>query len=134
MTCVTTVNDADLQVARSWWANLCGQVPVDVRGLWFGLTDLVVAGEIQRTLYVAGCPTFDTDDKGGDWATEYNWWPQDCYVSLPGLAGLGDLDALQYAVAVVTRLRPQDDVGVTGVGVGFDDGDVVLTWPPPNAA
>ena len=44
-----------------------------------------------------------------------------------------DLDGwdavLDYAAAVIRRLRPHADVGVDGVAVGFDDGGFVVVWP-----
>lgn len=123
----------DAAVLSQWWAVHSAEMSGDVRGLWFGLTDLVgIDGEVERTMYVAGTPTFDTDD-GGDWACEYVWWPDDRYVRLDGLAGL-DLDdwmaAVEHSVAVVAVAKPWETgpPQLEGVGVGFDDGDVVIVW------
>ena len=44
-------------------------MPNDVRGLWFGLVDLVRDEHVTRTLYVAGTAEFDANDGTGDWAT-----------------------------------------------------------------
>ena len=53
------------------------------------------------------------------------------YVALPGLIAIPDADhgaALEHAVALVRGPRPRDALGVSGVVVGFDDGDFVITW------
>jgi hypothetical protein len=132
-----TVDD-DLAVAQQWWSVLAPQMPSGVAGLWFGMTELVRGSAPTRTMYVAGCPTFDVDDETAEWATDYVWWPDGRYVVLPGLAGMSadGLDGwdavLDHAAAVIRRLRPQADVDVDGVAVGFDDGDFVLVWPENN--
>jgi hypothetical protein len=118
----------DAAALSEWWAAHSPEA-IGVRGLWFGLTDLVgIDGDVARTVYVAGTPTFDADD-GGDWACEYVWWPDDRYVRLDGLAALdlGDwMAAVEHAVAVVAMAKPWEGgpPELEGVGVGFDDGDV----------
>lgn len=62
--------ERDLESVRDWWGRLASDVPPDAKGLWFGITELA-EGDARRTLYVAGCPTFDATDSSGDWATDY---------------------------------------------------------------
>lgn len=119
--------ERDLEVLKEWWGRVASEVPPEVRGLWFGITDLVHAGAL-RTLYVAGCPAFDPADFSGEWATEYCWWPTDRYVTLADFALLPDQpyqDVLAYAAACVRRLDPTRVAHVEGAAVGFDDGDLV---------
>lgn len=104
-----------------------------VRGLWFGLADLVGEdGAARHTMYGAATRSFDPDD-GGDWACDCMWQPSDRYIHLDGLAAI-ELDdwvaALDHAVAVVIAVRPWETApsGLQGVGVGFDDGDVSVVW------
>ena len=115
----------------AWWARLRTSVPHDVRGLWFGITDLEVNGGPGTHLYVAGCPSFDANDETAKWATEYVWWPDDRYFGLAtaGVATEGHYtDVLDEVVALVKGLGPWDDVGIDGVAVGYDDGDFRLIW------
>jgi hypothetical protein len=124
---------SDLAVLREWWAGHSSSVGGEVRRLWFGLTVLVGDDEVARhTMYVAGTPSFDSD-YGGEWACEYVWEPTDRYLRLDGLGGIDQHDwqgAVDHAVALVRALRPwESDVpGLSGVAVGFDDGDVVVVW------
>lgn len=124
--------DTDLDTLRSWWAAHSASVGEGVRGLWFGLTCLAGDdGTAHHTMYVVGTPTFDRDD-GGDWACEYVWQPTDRYLQLDGLGGIDTSDwqrALDHAVALVRALQPwAAATALHGVGVGFDDGDVVVVW------
>ena len=121
-------SDRDLDVLQDWWGRLAPAVPADAKGLWFGITDLVQGGAV-RTLYVAGCPTFDPSDASGEWATDYCWWPADRYVTLADFAMLPDephQEVLAYAAALVRSLDPAQAAEVEGAAVGFDDGDLVL--------
>lgn len=124
--------DGDLAILRRWWASVVPTAPADLAGLWFGLTDLLVEGRPETTLYVAGCGTFDPTDSTGGWAVSpYRWWPEGRYIALPGLpaAPMKDHPAvLQHAASLIRDLKPQDALGVNGVAVGFDDGDFVITW------
>ena len=125
--------DSDLAVLREWWEAQSSTVGDEVRGLWFGLADLAGDDGVARhTMYVAGTPSFDSDD-GGDWACEYVWEPVDRYLHLDGLRAIAKSDwqrALDHAVALVSELKPwtSNVPGLNGVGVGFDDGDVVVVW------
>lgn len=103
------------------------EVPSNARGLWFGITDLVHGGAL-RTLYVAGCPTYDPTDATGEWATDYCWWPEGRYVTLVDFAMLADdpyQDVLSFAVGLVRSLDPLSIPTVEGAAVGFDDGDLI---------
>lgn len=127
-----TAFDIDLDTLRVWWAAHVASVGDDVRGLWFGLTCLVSNdGATRHTMYVAGTPHFDSQD-GGEWACDYVWEPADRYLVLDGLGSVGRRDwqsVLEHAVALVLRLQPWIAVpALRGVGVGFDDGDVVVVW------
>ena len=123
----------DFAALADWWSDHSASVTEDVRGLWFGLFGHVgVDGEPRHAMYVAGTPSFDSDD-GGDWACDYVWEPIDRYMKLDGLAAIDAADwqaALDHAVAVVASVEPwqSSPSGVVGVGVGFDDGDVVVVW------
>jgi hypothetical protein len=120
--------ERDLEVLEEWWAGLAPKVPGEAKGLWFGITDLVHGGAL-RTLYVAGCPTFDSADSSGEWATDYCWWPEDRYVTLADFAMLPDQpyqDVLVYAAALLRSLDPTKQRNVEGAAVGFDDGDLVI--------
>lgn len=129
---VPVAGDAtDLALITSWWERLRRVIPADVRGLWFGMTDLVLADNASRRyLYLAGCPTFNADDETAEWATEYCWWPDDRYVQLPTLAPIPDtryVEALDFVADLVRRLQPINSAPqVQGAAVGFDDGDFVL--------
>lgn len=131
MLTVTTVDDVAL--ATEWWLGLAPSVPTDVRGLWFGLfVNASTGGPEEHHMYVSGTRSFAADD-GGDWACDYVWQPDARYVRLPGLAAVPTSDwqgALDHAVIVVTGVRPWETthVALGGVGVGFDDGDVVAVW------
>jgi hypothetical protein len=88
-----------------------------------------VNGGSLRTVYVAGCPTFDSADSSGEWATEYCWWPEDRYVTLADFAMLPDQpyqDVLAYAATLVRNLDPASVAQVHGAAVGFDDGGLVI--------
>ena len=79
-------------------------------------------------MYVAGCPTFDANDPQGEWATEYCWWPEGRYVSVPSIASGADEDypdVLERAAALVRELEPPSVPGVQGAAAGFDDGDFI---------
>jgi hypothetical protein len=120
--------DRDVEVLQEWWGRVAPDVPPDAKGLWFGITDLVHGGSL-RTLYVAGCLTFDSADPSGQWATEYCWWPADRYVTLADFAMLPEQpyqDVLAYAAALVRTLGPASVAHVDGAAVGFDDGDLVI--------
>jgi hypothetical protein len=125
--------ESDVTALREWWVVHAPSVGDDVRGLWFGLADLLSDdGVVRHTMYVAGTPDFDPDD-GGDWACECVWEPNDRYISLDFLAAINGSDwqaAVAHAVGVVSALRPWETgpSGLRGVGVGFDDGDVELVW------
>jgi hypothetical protein len=127
---------SDVAAAREWWATVSPSMSVEARGLWFGITDLVTAsGAAEHTLYVGGTPTFDADD-GGDWACNYVWTPGERYLRLPGLAAIALRDwqaALDHAVKVVAAVEPWSVApdSLAGVGVGFDDGDVLIVWTRP---
>jgi hypothetical protein len=95
----------------------------------------------QFIMYVAGCPSMDAEAETAEWATEYCWWPadthEDAYVVLPDLAAMaaaasrsGDWAAVtDHAAAVVRALKPENNLPtVSGVAVGFDDGNAVVTW------
>jgi hypothetical protein len=118
----------DLKVLREWWGHLRPAIPPDARGLWFGITGLEHGGAL-RSLYVAGCPTFDAGDSTGDWATDYCWWPTDRYVTPADFALLPDQpyqDVLAYAAGLVRNLDATQIPTVEGAAVGFDDGDFVI--------
>ena len=127
-----TVDD-DVRWAGKWWLDLATDVPADVVGLWFGLFVRASAGgPAEHQMYVCGTPSFSADD-GGDWACDYVWVPDARYLRLPGLAAIPTAHwqaALDHAVGVVTSLAPwqSSPSGVLGVGVGFDDGDVMVVW------
>ena len=42
-------SERDLGVLREWWGRVGLDVPMDAKGLWFGITELVAGGAI-RTL------------------------------------------------------------------------------------
>jgi hypothetical protein len=131
---VTTLDD-DIDLARTWWLGLAPSIPSDVRGLWFGLFVTTSTSPNEHQMYVGGTPTFATRD-GGDWACDYIWQPDARYLHLPGLAAIPTTDwqsALDHAVMVVTTVGPWQSApgDVAGVGVGFDDGDVVIVWTRP---
>lgn len=116
--------EEDLEVLQEWWGRLAPEVPGDAKGLWFGITDLVRGGAL-RTLYVAGCSTFDSVDSSGKWATGYCWWPADRHVSSAHLAMLPDQpyqEVLAYAAALVRSLGPTKERNVEGAAVGYVDG------------
>jgi hypothetical protein len=118
----------DLDLLRQWWARLAPEIPPDTKGLWFGITDLQHGGAL-RTLYVAGCPTFDPADPDGEWATEYSWWPEDRYITLEGFALLPDQpyqEVLTYAADLIRHLDLKGIPAVQGAAVGFDDGDFAV--------
>lgn len=120
--------DRDLEVLHEWWGRVAPGIPSGVKGLWFGITELIHGGAI-RTLYVAGCPSFDSTDSSGEWATEYCWWPEDRYVTLADFAMLPDQPynaVLAYATNLVRSLEPTRLPNVDGAAVGFDDGDLVI--------
>jgi hypothetical protein len=73
-------------------------------------------------------PGFASDPQA-EWATEYCWWPDDRYVSVPGLASEPDehyTDVLKRAATLVRALEPLSVPGVHVAAVGFDDGDFIL--------
>ena len=118
----------DFETLRHCWAQLRTEIPPATRGLWFGITDLE-SGGAYRTLYVAGCPTFDADDADGDWATDYCWWPEARYVTLADFAmlpGQPYLDVLAYAAELLRTLDVSAVPTIEGAAVGFDDGDFVV--------
>lgn len=123
----------DVAALADWWSAHSASATDDVCGLWFGLVGLVGNdGEPRHAMYVAGTPSFSPDD-GGDWACDSVWEPLDRYVQLDGLAAIDAADwqaALDHAVAVVTAFEPwqSSPSSLVGVGVGFDDGDVVIVW------
>ena len=117
---------------RNWWRGVSSDLPADVRGLWFGLADLVSdGGRVERTLYVAGATTFDADD-GGDWAVDPAWMPQERYVVVDEIAELPVDDwrgAEQMLVELIEGLAPQSaSPAIKGVAVGFDGGDAIVVW------
>lgn len=119
---------SDLETLRAWWAKLQPDLPHTARGLWFGITELQ-SGGAYRSLYIAGCPTYDPDDPHAEWATEYCWWPADRYVTLADFAALPDQpygDVLTYAAELVRALDSTALPTVDGAAVGFDDGDFVI--------
>ena len=126
----------DVEALQSWWTGLRADIPPETRALWFGITDLVVPDDAERsrrTLYVAGCPAFDPDDPECDWAAdEYCWWPTGRYVNLTDFESLPDrrreevVDVLAYAVELVRTLDLSGPPHLEGAAVGFDDGDSVL--------
>jgi len=122
----------DLLAIADWWLRVGPTMPTGLAALWFGITDIDVGGKAQRTLYVAGCDSFDADDSSGDWASApYAWWPPTRYVTLPGLAALAGHDyvaVLDYAVELVSSVEPQRGAMVDGVAIGFDDGDFRVVW------
>lgn len=131
MACCSERKGLPMGAATRWWNGLRGDVPASARGLWFGITDLVVDGRVSRHIYVAGCPSFSTEDDTGEWATEYVWWPEGRYLSLEdaGIPASDDFpEVLAAVVALVKDLAPWDDVDVDGVAVGFDDGDFEVVW------
>jgi hypothetical protein len=80
---VTAIDD-DVELAREWWLGLAPSLASKVRGLWFGLfANASASATPEHHMYVAGSPTFATDD-GGEWACDYVWQPADRYVRLPG--------------------------------------------------
>jgi hypothetical protein len=112
--------ERDLEVLQEWWVRVAPEVPPEAKGPWFGITDLVHGGAL-RTLYLAGCPTFDSADSIGDWATEYCWWPADRYVTLADFARLPDQpyqDVLAYAAACVSSLDRSHESRGCGRGGG----------------
>jgi len=126
--CLVQPSERDLEVLRGWWRRNAPEVPREAKGLWFGITELVHGGAL-RTLYIAGCPTFDRMDPGGDWATDYCWWPEDRYVTLADFALIPDepfQDVLAYAADSVRALDFSGIPTVEGAAVGFDDGDFVI--------
>lgn len=121
----------DRDMATAWWSALVSTVPKEVKGLWFGLTKLVVDGGAATTLYVAGSADFDIDDATGDWASAIVWWPEDRYATLPGLAAIPAADwrrALDYVSELVGDTVDPDALppSVIGVGLGWDDGDAKI--------
>lgn len=125
--------ESDVTSLGKWWRDHAVNVTEGVRGLWFGLADLVGDdGEARHCMYVCGTPAFAGDD-GGDWACEYVWEPRDRYLLLDGLAAIAPGNwtaAVEHAVAVITAVRPWETgpSDLQGVGVGFDDGDVHVVW------
>ncbi len=84
-------------------------------------------------MYVAGTTEFDATDESGDWPAGPFWLPEGRYVRLIGLSG-EDEDyrlTLSYVVGLVRELRPHESVPypISGVAVGFDDGDFEIVWP-----
>lgn len=137
-TVTTPAIKVDLAVVRPWWQRLAGEVPPAVVGLWFGMTDVLKPGGHQRTMYVAGCRTFDLDDEDAEWATDHVWLPNGRYIAPPSLASIRACrcdftGVLEHAATLIRRLEPHVDVNVDGVAVGFDDGDFVVTWPDQQA-
>jgi hypothetical protein len=122
----------DLNLVRAWWSEVSKSLPSEVRGLWFGLAELASeSGALTTTMFVEGTSEFDADDD--DWATTTVWQPTDRYVVVPGIASIPSSDwqaVIAYAAEIVTALAPQDTAqpSLEGVGVGFDDGDIHVTW------
>ena len=109
--------------ADAWWNELKKSAPGGLAGLWFGITELVPGG---WHLYVAGTATFDRTDESADWAVgPYAWWPRDRYLPLSPSSS-DPAAVLESATAVVRAIAPWRDLPVTGVAVGFDDGDFTI--------
>lgn len=129
--------DSDAASLARWWVDHAASVTDGVRGLWFGLADLVGDdGAVRHCMYVAGTPDLAAAD-GDDWACEYLWEPSDRYLQLDGLAAINLNDwvgAVEHALAVVSAVRPWETGprDLRGVGVGFDDGDVNIVWTSPS--
>jgi hypothetical protein len=117
------VEDAD---AREWWDALWSSAPPRLRGLWFGLVELLDGG---WHLYVAGTERFDSTDETADWAAyPYAWRPDGGYLPFPDAEVLAASDAVAEAVALVRALAPWQDLSVDGVAAGFDDGDFEIVY------
>ncbi|MEV6414952.1 hypothetical protein [Kribbella sp. NPDC051718] len=118
----------DVAALTRWWVDLQPEILPATRGLWFGITNLS-GGDGYRSLYVAGCPTFDPDDADGEWATDYCWWPTARYVALADFAMLPDqphANVLTYGADLVRTLDVTALPGIEGAAIAFDDGDLVL--------
>jgi hypothetical protein len=115
----------DVAALSRWWVEIQPEIPPATRALWFGITDLATG----RSLYVAGCPTFDPDDADAEWATDYCWWPEARYVAPADFAMPPDRphpDVLTYGAALVRTLDVTALPAIEGAAIGFDDGDLVL--------
>jgi hypothetical protein len=124
--CLRAAERSDLELLQEW-GRVAPEVSSDSKGLWFGITDLVQGGA-RRTLYVAGCPTFEPADSSGEWATDYCWWPADRFVALADfpMPGQPYQDVLACAAALVRSLDLTKVPNVEGAAVGVDDGDLVI--------
>lgn len=111
---------------RAWWGNLLGPAPGGIRGLWFGLVELVPG---SWHLYVVGTVEFDADDETAEWAVgPYRWAPENRYFPVPEIGALDLGEAVHHAAEKVRSLHPWEDLDVDGVAVGFDDGDFELVF------
>ena len=113
---------------EEWWTRGRATAPRSLAGLWFGIVELASPSPGWH-LYVAGTESFDADDPAAEWAVpDYAWLPDDPYVPLSVDEGKGYQALLGQVVAVVRDLAPWEAVPVSGVAVGFDDGDFEVIY------
>lgn len=142
--------EQDLQGTRSWLADLLAAEPLpkEVKGLWFGVYNPIVDGEMSCGFYLTG-PTTEFNREEHDWAcwTDETYIPEGRYAPSAALHTLYRATHRMHEFDVVTEyllclgyvclaardalqhldLLPQPcDLMKMPVVVGFDEGDYIV--------
>lgn len=149
---VRSARSSDVRVASQWWSVVRHAIPVDVRGLWFGLLDMDPAailgpgaswGALDEddpddggtvALALTGTARFDADDAEVLWTAARVWSPPG--PALRGLADAGHDGAVELVADLVRQAVDPADLPphVEGIAAGWDDWDAghaagaLLVW------